>query len=423
MNFTRIHTALLAAAFVSAPACANELSDLKAALAALQAKVDQMEARQQQQAPSNAVTGGDMPGSFKLPGSNTSVKFGGYVKLDAAYDIKGDQGRAVSLADAPLNGSPGARRKGTTTLSARTSRFYMQTLTNTAGGPLKTKLEFDFFTSEGSETWTNSAHPRLRHAFGSYGGWLVGQTWSNFMDVDTLPDVLEFNGPTGQVFIRQPQIRYTLSTGEHSKLALAVENPQSDARDAGGDVTALDRGPDFTGRWALSGDWGHFAVRALVRDLSVEDGNGGNKANRLGYGLGVSGGVKLGARDQVVYQLNSGKGIGRYIQDATPAAAYDASTATLRAQRATGGFVGLQHTWTDALRSSLVYAQANMSNDSGFGSVAELNKRTKQAYANLVWSPLDQMDVGLEYVWGERKTEDGSKGEVQRLQTSVMYRF
>jgi len=427
MKYTRIYTLLVAASLVSAPVLADELSDMKAALAKLQAKVDQMETQQKAKAaesvPANVVTGGDMPGSFKLPGSDTSIKLGGYVQLDAAYDIKGDQGRAVSLADVALNGGAGAKRKGTTTFSARTSRLNLETQTNTKGGPLKTRIEFDFFTADGSETYSNGAHPRLRHAYGTYAGFLAGQTWSNFMDVDSLPDTLEFAGPTGQVFIRQPQIRYTMSTGQNSNLAVAIENPQSDARDAGGDVTALDRGPDFTGRWTLTGGWGHFALRGLLRDLSVADSSGNNKASRLGWGLGVSGSIKLGASDTVLYHLNAGEGIGRYIQDANSAAAYSVSPATLRAQKSIGGFLGLQHFWADGVRSNVVYGQTHNSNDSGFGSIALLNKGTQQVHANLVWSPVKQMDVGVEYIWGQRKTEDGQKGDVSRLQTSLKYSF
>ena len=49
----------------------------------------------------------------------TAVKLGGYVQLDGALDIKGDQGRGVSLSDLPLDGSAGASRRNTSTLSAR----------------------------------------------------------------------------------------------------------------------------------------------------------------------------------------------------------------------------------------------------------------------------------------------------------------
>lgn len=423
MKYTRISAALAAIAIVSPPVFGDELADLKSALAKLQAKVEQMEGQQQKSVPANVVTGGDLPGSYKLPGSNTSFKLGGYVQLDAAYDIKGDQGRGVSLADVPLNGSAADKRRGTTTFSARTSRLNFETLTNTTGGPLKTRIEFDFYTSEGSETYTNGARPRLRHAFGQYGGWLAGQTWSNFMDVDSLPDTLEFFGPTGQVFIRQPQVRYTMAIGEGSSLAVAVENPESDARDVGGNVTALDKGPDLTGRWTLTRDWGHFSLRGLLRDLRVEDGNGDHKASRLGWGLGVSGSFKLSTRDTLLYQLNGGQGIGRYIQDVNSAAAYNATAATLRAQRAYGGFAGAQHFWAEGLRSNLVYGFTRDHNDTGFGPIVALNRSTSQAHANLVWSPVKEMDVGLEYIWGQRKTEDGQKGDLDRIQASVKYNF
>ena len=41
--------------------------------------------REQTEAAKNVVTAGASKGSFKLPGSSTSVTLGGYVKLDAVF--------------------------------------------------------------------------------------------------------------------------------------------------------------------------------------------------------------------------------------------------------------------------------------------------------------------------------------------------
>ena len=36
---------------------------------------------------------------------------------------------------------------------------------------------------------------RLRHAYGSYGGLLAGQTWSTFVDDDNFPNTIDFESP------------------------------------------------------------------------------------------------------------------------------------------------------------------------------------------------------------------------------------
>lgn len=418
MKNTPVVKALIAAGVVSmlagnaAAVAAAEIDDVKAQMNKLQARIDQLESGQK----AGSGTSGTISGG-------TTYSVNGYVQLDGIYDFKGDQGRSVDMTALPLAGSAGAARKGTTTFSARTSRLNFQTATPLDGATIKTRVEFDFFTAEGSETFTNSAHPRLRHAYGEVGNWLAGQTWSTFMDVDSLPETLEFTGPSGQVFIRQPLLRYTLATGDKSSLALAVENPQSDSRDAGGAVTAQDRGPDLAANWTTTGDWGQLSLRGLVRPLRAEDGSGANQASTTGYAAGVSGIFKLGAADSVLYQFNAGKGAGRYIQDTNPAAAYNASPATLSAQKSVGGFLGLQHSWGGSARSTLVYGMTRNDNDPGFGAIAGLNKSTSEVHANLIYSPYKRVDVGLEYVWGERKQEDGQKGELSRLQGAVKFSF
>jgi hypothetical protein len=383
------------------PATAGEVDDIKAQVGKLQQRIDQLEGQK-------GTAGG------------TTYSLGGYIQLDMIHDLKGDQGRAVDMTALPIDGG---QRRNTTTFSTRTSRLNFKTSTPVDGATIKTRLEFDFFTAEGSETYTNSARPRLRHAYGQVGNWLAGQTWSTFMDVDSLPETLEFTGPTGQVFIRQPMLRYTMATGAKSSLALAVENPQADARDAAGNVTAQDRGPDIAANWTVEGDFGHFSLRGLVRPLRVEDGSAANQATTTGYAASVAGSLKLGAADTVLYQATAGKGAGRYIQDANSAAAYAPAPADLAAQKAVGGFLGVQHQWAAGTRSTFVYARTRNTNDAGFGAVAGLNKSTREVHANIITSPYKQVDVGLEYVWGERKQEDGQKGEMSRLQAAVKFSF
>ncbi len=57
------------------------------------------------------------------------------------------------------------------------------------------------------------------------------------------------------------------------------------------------------------------------------------------------------------------------------------------------------------------------------GAPANTNKSTASAHLNLIWSPVANSDLGLEYIYADRKTEDGLKGHLNRLQASAKYAF
>ncbi len=203
-----------------------------------------------------------------------------------------------------------------------------------------------------------------------------------------------------------------------------MENPQSDARDNGGTVTAIDRGPDLTAKWQVKGDFGHFAVRGLYRQLRVDDGSGLHQAQTNAWGLGFGGSLKLGANDTILYQLNSGEGLGRYVMDVYGSAAYSATAAIpLAKQQATGGYVALQHMWSPRLRSTVSFNASHISNKTGYGDISNLNTDTRQVHSNLIWAVAPQMDLGVEYIWTERKVEDGNIGISSRIQGAATYRF
>ena len=70
---------------------------------------------------------------------------------------------------------------------------------------------------------------RMRHAYGTLGPVLGGQTWSTFMDEDTMPETLDFESPIAFPLIRQAQIRRSQDIGnDGSYWAVALEDPDSD---------------------------------------------------------------------------------------------------------------------------------------------------------------------------------------------------
>ena len=61
---------------------------------------------------------------------------------------------------------------------------------------------------------------------------MFGQTNTLFMDSDLFPNVIDYWGPTGMVFVRTPQIRYTFLDRNGWKAAIALEHATHDI-DAG----------------------------------------------------------------------------------------------------------------------------------------------------------------------------------------------
>jgi len=214
----------------------EEVKKLKAEVEALKARADEAEVKAK-----DAVVAGDIPGSFRIPGSDVSIRLYGWAELNYIHDLKGDNSDVDYSTFAPyipLKGTADYRRKNRDYLTARTSRLGVEAGTPTKYGVLGVKIEGDFnneprtgnsaqngtsgnvFTQQA----TSSYNFRIRQAYGQVGGLLAGMTWSTFMDVDNYPETVDFNGPIGNTFIRQPQIRYTYGTPDYGNFTVALEN-------------------------------------------------------------------------------------------------------------------------------------------------------------------------------------------------------
>ena len=87
----------------------------------------------------------------------------------------------------------------------RQSKIGAKTSTPTGLGTLKTLFEFDLF-GVGVDAGQTTIRPR--HMWGEIGEFGAGQTDSPFMDGDVFPNILEYWGPAGMLYYRQPQVRW-----------------------------------------------------------------------------------------------------------------------------------------------------------------------------------------------------------------------
>ena len=82
---------------------------------------------------------------------------------------------------------------------------------------------------------------------------------------------------------------------------------------------------------------------------------------------------------------------------------------------------GLQHWWSDRLRSNLVYGYMDAKNPRAVGG-DELDNTTYAA-GNLVWNPYERVTLGVEYLWGQRTNKDGESGTANRFLFSSKFEF
>ncbi len=369
--------------------------------------------------------------STLTPGANpgTRLTYGGFIKLDAMATNTGDG----ELPDGPGGARalylPGAIPVGGTDegsdidMHAQFSRFWLSADTTLdSGDKLRGYLEFDLFGGAlGNEAATNTYGVTIRHAYATWNNWLAGQTWSNFQDVAALPDSVDFIGPTdGTTFVRQAQLRYT--TGNWS---FSAENPETLLTPHGGGarISSEDNSlPDFTLRYTRKGDWGHFGIAGLFRQLKHENPATNTDDSITGYGVSASGRFVLGPKDDIRYMLTAGRGISRYIGLAiTNDAALD-PTGELDAIDTLAGFVAWRHAFSTKFRTNLFYARSQYDNDTtntGLG----ITRQVHSVHANAIWSPLPKLDLGVELMYGVRELENGADGDLTRLHFHAKYSF
>jgi hypothetical protein len=433
-RLTAISIAVAAALYGGAArAQSDPLQDLKAQVDALLRKVAELERNQHSgdsspaATPSNAVTGGATKGSFKLPGSNTSVTLGGYVKLDAiltnpSAGVGSTADQELEAPNIPVGPNAKTGERNQVKFHARQSRLFGATSTPTPWGDLTTYAEADFFGAAGNESVSNSNGLRMRHAYGTLGGLLAGQTWTTFSDVATYPETLDFGGPVGVIFARQAQVRWTqLFSG--GRWSLALENPETVASLPSGVSFRADddRLPDFAGNIHFDTSLGKYSIAGVARQLRVDSASApASRAQKLATAFGVNGVVPVFGKDDIRLSAYMGNGIGRYSVGFFSDALLD-TDGHLVLPTQWLAMAAYRHFWTPTLRSTVALSELASSNPAG--TAAGVNRRADSAHVNVIWSPVPQTNLGLEYIHARREVQDGSAGSLNRLQASAQYFF
>ncbi|WP_288397763.1 DcaP family trimeric outer membrane transporter [uncultured Acinetobacter sp.] len=400
-------------------------------------------------APSNAK-----PGWFTLPDGQTQVKLYGSIRGDATYDFEGNPSPNINnnTNSVPLNSANAT--KNNLNVSAATTRFGFDFSRPTDLGELTGKIEADFAggiaADSSSRTTNGNGSLRVRHAYFSLGKWLVGQTTSPFVNTDTAPETVDFNGPMGYGSTRTVQVRYTQPIDANQKVLLAVEGGDVDNinsasattvfKNSGGAVVQQtttsggNRLPALTARYdyTTADKKGLVQVHGLVHEnrISVNDDVDETK---LGWGIGVGGKYSLTPADTVFANYYHVKGDNRYLLYGNSAyvayqnnatAAANATDLSIYESEFNSGLIGYSHKWSPKVRSTLAAGAIWYKDDNSFAERAPtLNKQLYNVIVNSFYTPTKNVDLGVEYTYGQRKTFQDQEGDYSRLNLMAKYSF
>ena len=364
----------------------------------------------------------DFPGAWRLPGTRAALAVGGYVKSTLVYnqDPLEITDRFI-VGSIPVDSAIADTVEAQSSITASQSRLNFDLRDPTEVGILRAFIEGDF--AGDSNTF------RLRHAFGQWNRVLAGQTWSAFVDTQATPEEVDFEGLNGRITVRQSQVRFSPQIGEQYEFQFSLEDPNPQIQNGSG----VTRTPDVVMSARVQpNERLHTKVALLGRQIRGQDvvnevtGNGVEK--QYGWGLSVSGRYttpRIGERDSLLFQLNAGKGIGRYVNDLSSVGNYDGifnqATGELKLFDVVSGYLSMQHWWSSTSRSNLTLGYVELDNP-GFVE-GDAYKRTIRASTNLFWTPTPRIDIGVEFLWGRRENENGEQGDASQLQMAARYRF
>src|SRR5262249_17622068 len=155
------------------------------------------------------VARGLFPGLFLVPGTNSSFRLRGFVRLVGIWDSHPIDTKDLFITSAiPVPQTHGENFN----LSARISRIGLDTWTPTLfqDWTVHTFIDADFQNGPAQNVSAGSNPFRLRNAWVDFGYFRLGQQNTVFQDGQAWPSTVDFGGPRGIISLRVPEARMTI---------------------------------------------------------------------------------------------------------------------------------------------------------------------------------------------------------------------
>ena len=351
-----------------------------------------------------------------------ALGIGGYVKGTMSVDMGGiSDNLDFVTADIPVPKQ--ADMQNQFQMDASTSRLFLKLVgRNTAVGNFSVYVESDFRGKDGHQY-----DLRLRQAYIRLGNLLFGRTRSTFADGAAGPPTIDFEGPSGSVSKKNTMIQYKQQIDKNWSWAASIESPSESYTVVKNESKSIkQRIPDIPAY--LQYEWNdgqsHIRLSGLFRALSYRNLVKAENEYAIGWASQLSGMIAFSPRITFYYQAAYGKGYADYLND-LGGLGYDlipdGDEGKLKAPSALGIVGGLQYNFCKNFFVSASYSQCRLYDQASLSDSAY--KYGQYVVANAFYTPFNNCQVGVEFLYGNRHNHDGESGNAHRLNAMIQYNF
>ena len=165
-----------------------------------------------------------------------------------------------------------------------------------------------------------------------------------------------------------------------------------------------------------------ISLATLVRQIRYTQPATEFQQDSWGAAVNLAGKINTIGLDNIRFILHYGNGGGRYVT--TPNTFGDAALEAdghMDLITTYGGMLSYQRWWNKQWRSSVIYGFSGSDQPDYVNT--ELTQQVQSLQANLLWSPVSEVMMGVEYIYATRQLIDSRDGALHRIQLSARYNF
>jgi len=273
---------------------------------------------------------------------------------------------------------------------------------------------------------------RLRKLYITYKNWLIGQDWSTLNDLNTWPNLLDFNGPNGALYARRMQIRYTQTINAYNQYAISIEDPNIPS------ITLPSTNlnwrkktifPNVVGAYKY-GSKNYIRGAAIISPITYQQYSNQQSSlvTNTSIGFGVHASSVLYVNELSNFKLVGAAGTGiatnivAFWEEGYDAVPNPNNPNELKKLPVITGVAAYEHWWNSQWSSVLFYSYSKVGKKQ---YMSENMFKTVQHYGlNTVYQPTSYFKAGVDFTYGLlEKYFVSHKLESARLQISTVFMF